>query len=129
MAVLRHSFLMTDDERIQYKFKLPAALKDTLEGAAAHNRRSLSAEIIARLQRTVDEERFIKAEPGDSGSDAYLARITEERLKLEGLLAQYVSIFKGYTPADIMRMFDDYETLRKTIEKTGEVPKDHPFKE
>lgn len=40
---------MTDNERIQYKFMIPAPLKKRLEDAAHDNRRSLSAEIIARL--------------------------------------------------------------------------------
>ncbi|MCM2440570.1 hypothetical protein HGO34_12675 [Agrobacterium vitis] len=41
---------MTETERVQYKIMLPADLKARLEEAAHENRRSLSAEIISRLE-------------------------------------------------------------------------------
>lgn len=40
------------DARLQFKFLIPAPLKAQLEEAAAAARRSLSAEIIARLEAT-----------------------------------------------------------------------------
>lgn len=45
---------MSDDPRIQYKFMIPESLKTALEDAAHDNRRSLSAEIIARLQASFE---------------------------------------------------------------------------
>ncbi len=40
---------MDDEKRVQYKFMIPVSLKERLEEAAHISRRSLSAEIIARL--------------------------------------------------------------------------------
>lgn len=103
----------------QFKLRMTPEIKDAVERAAAANNRSMNAEILARLQRTIDEERFIKAGPGELAPDAYLARMTEERLRFEQLLGQYTAIFQGWTPADIKRMFDDYEALRKKVDETG----------
>lgn len=44
---------MSGDERVQYKFMIPSGLKARLEEAAHNSRRSLSAEIIARLEHTL----------------------------------------------------------------------------
>lgn len=41
------------DDRVQYKFMIPVALKEQLEALAKENRRSLSAEIIERLERSL----------------------------------------------------------------------------
>ncbi|NID14380.1 Arc family DNA-binding protein [Luteibacter yeojuensis] len=40
----------------QFKIRLPEDLKDRLEALAAKEQRSVSAEIVARLQRTLDED-------------------------------------------------------------------------
>lgn len=40
----------------QFKIRLPEDLKDRLETLAAREQRSVSAEIVARLQRTLDED-------------------------------------------------------------------------
>lgn len=45
---------MSEKERVHFKIALPADLKRTLEHAAVDNRRSLSAEIIARLEASLD---------------------------------------------------------------------------
>jgi hypothetical protein len=49
-----HQCTMGENERVQFKLMLPADLKVALEDAAHENRRSLSAEIIARLAETFD---------------------------------------------------------------------------
>lgn len=48
---------MSDSDRVQYKFMIPARLKERLENAAHEGRRSLSAEIIERLEASfvIDE--------------------------------------------------------------------------
>lgn len=51
---------MSDDPRIQYKFMIPESLKAALEDAAHDHRRSLSAEIIARLQASLDSALYVK---------------------------------------------------------------------
>ncbi|WP_428029815.1 Arc family DNA-binding protein [Ancylobacter sp.] len=43
---------MSEDDRVQYKFMIPASLKARLEDQAHENRRSLSAEIISRLEQS-----------------------------------------------------------------------------
>ncbi|WP_336352968.1 Arc family DNA-binding protein [Pseudomonas sp. B21128] len=40
---------------LQVNFRMPASLKDELEALAKRNRRSLTAEIVARLERSVGE--------------------------------------------------------------------------
>ena len=49
---------MSNDDRVQYKFMIPSALKERIEDAAHENRRSLSAEIVATL-----EEKYPAPEP------------------------------------------------------------------
>ncbi len=44
---------MEDVEKVQFKFMIPARLKAELEELAYKNRRSLSAEIVARLESAV----------------------------------------------------------------------------
>lgn len=44
-------------EIVQVNFRMPAQLKATLEEAARANHRSLTAEIVARLEATVDPQR------------------------------------------------------------------------
>ncbi|MBB5444665.1 MULTISPECIES: Arc family DNA-binding protein [unclassified Paraburkholderia] len=39
----------------QMKIRLPAELKDSIEGAAAANKRSLNAEIVARLEQSFSD--------------------------------------------------------------------------
>lgn len=41
---------MTKEERVQYKFMIPVALKNRIENAAHDNRRSVSAEVVAALE-------------------------------------------------------------------------------
>lgn len=45
---------MSQDERVQYKFMIPADLKKRLEDSAAEGRRSLSQEIVMRLEESVE---------------------------------------------------------------------------
>lgn len=45
---------MSENERVHFKIALPVELKRTLEHAAVDNRRSVSAEIIARLESSFD---------------------------------------------------------------------------
>jgi len=62
---------MSEKERVHFKIALPVDLKQRMEHEAVENRRSLSAEIIARLEQSFDivkiasdemrlRERFVK---------------------------------------------------------------------
>jgi hypothetical protein len=42
---------MEKDSRVQYKFNIPLELKEKLEAAASENNRSLSGEVVARLEQ------------------------------------------------------------------------------
>lgn len=42
-------------EELQVNFRMPASLKGELEALARQNRRSLTAEVVARLERSVSE--------------------------------------------------------------------------
>ncbi|KAB2680319.1 Arc family DNA-binding protein [Brucella pseudintermedia] len=48
-----HKSHMTEKERVHFKIAIPVDLKQTLEHFAVENRRSLSAEIIARLEASL----------------------------------------------------------------------------
>lgn len=48
-----HEAAMSDNERVHFKIALPVGLKKQLEHEAVDNRRSLSAEIIARLEASL----------------------------------------------------------------------------
>ncbi|WP_136686180.1 lysine N(6)-hydroxylase/L-ornithine N(5)-oxygenase family protein [Falsirhodobacter xinxiangensis] len=54
---------MTDDERIQYKFLIPADLKAALEDRARRSYRSLSAEVILRLRESVRDRELVSDDP------------------------------------------------------------------
>lgn len=43
---------MSSDEIVQVNFRMPAALKERLEDAAASNHRTVTAELVARLERS-----------------------------------------------------------------------------
>jgi hypothetical protein len=61
---------------VQVKFRIPPSLKPKLEKAAAANKRSLSMEIVARLERS-----FGFPDPTDSRSKAAAARILKMNLQ------------------------------------------------
>lgn len=54
---------MSEDDRVQYKFMIPSALKKRIEDAAHASKRSLSAEILETLKQKYpaeEESAFIK---------------------------------------------------------------------
>lgn len=95
---------MSDEAKIQYKMLLPAPLKEALEEQAHQNKRSLSQEIITRLQASIDG-----SSEGLPGADL-LADLREERARLEKLLAEYVFLFRS----DVGGSMDE---LRKQVDQ------------
>lgn len=72
----------------QFNLRIPAALKAQVEEAAKHNKRSATAEIIARLEESFSPEihRIIRAvEPATKGP---LPELEELQLNLEIVLEQ-----------------------------------------
>lgn len=72
----------------QFNLRIPAALKAQVEDAAKHNKRSATAEIIARLEESFSPEihRIIRAvEPATKGP---LPELEELQLNLEIVLEQ-----------------------------------------
>lgn len=75
---------MSDDPRIQYKFMIPASMKQRLEDAAHENRRSLSAEIISRLETTLEMDDYVPGPNVQTDETALeLARALVQRLEQE----------------------------------------------
>lgn len=52
-TILVHLWTMTDSHSIQFKLNLPVSLKSRLQLLAIENNRSLTGEIIARLEETI----------------------------------------------------------------------------
>lgn len=99
---------MSEDAKVQYKMLLPAPLKEALEEHAHENKRSLSQEIISRLQASIDG--------GDGSPNAdLLADLREERARLEKLLAEYVFLFRtdvGGSPEKVREQFEHIQRSR-----------------
>lgn len=82
---------MSENERVHFKIALPIELKKRLEHIAVENRRSLSAEIINRLEATLDD-----AEPESAAtywdmpegiSDEIMARAFEKANRIAVAMA------------------------------------------
>lgn len=102
-------FDMSEDAKVQYKMLIPAPLKEALEEQAHQNKRSLSQEIIARLQASIDG-----TSEGLPGADL-LADLREERARLEKVLAEYVFLFRtdvGGSPEKVREQFEDIQRRR-----------------
>ncbi|MFC4924554.1 Arc family DNA-binding protein [Delftia deserti] len=61
----------------QLNFRIPAELKERLETAAAENKRTLTAELVARLEASLNSE-------GGFDPQAALTQLLEAIAKLEG---------------------------------------------
>lgn len=97
-----YSTEMTKESRVQYKFYIPADLKKELEHKAIENNRSLSGEIIQRLERTLASDVLNKNIPDnvvekhdikDERQKEILRKKLEEALIGTGItevLAEYV---------------------------------------
>lgn len=55
----------------QFKLRLPAELKARIDEAAAGNRRSINAELIARLETTFELDQFMSERKAGSYAEAY----------------------------------------------------------
>ncbi|WP_426287524.1 Arc family DNA-binding protein [Luteibacter sp. E-22] len=78
----------------QFKIRLPDALKERLEALAAKEQRSVSAEIVARLQRTLEEDEARAGTPRPEDVAALLGDDDEMRGALEemGSLARRMEV-------------------------------------
>lgn len=77
-----HRFAMSEGIRAQYKFMIPLALKAKLEEAAHANRRSMSAEVIARLEASFD----------GPATDEVVAALDASRLRLAVFSALFETV-------------------------------------
>ncbi|MDR2309785.1 MAG: Arc family DNA-binding protein [Brucellaceae bacterium] len=68
---------MSEEVRVQFKFMIPSSLKLKLEEAAHDKRRSLSAEIIARLENSLSSPAV-----GDTDVSKELAEMKQEIKRL-----------------------------------------------
>ncbi len=93
----------------QFKLRMTPEIKDAIEAAAARNNRSMNAEILARLQASIDG-----SAAGLPGADL-LADLREERARLEKVLAEYVFLFRtdvGGSPEKVREQFEDIQRRR-----------------
>lgn len=93
----------------QFKLRMTPEIKDAIEAAAARNSRSMNAEILARLQASIEG-----TSEGLPGAEL-LADLREERARLETLLAEYVFLFRsdvGGSPEELRRQFDHIQRSR-----------------
>lgn len=60
----------------QYKLRLPAELKERIERAALENKRSMNAEIVARLEASFEAD----ASPPRESTEVLIDKITEKIL-------------------------------------------------
>lgn len=91
---------MSDSDRIQYKFMIPAPLKAKLEDAAHGNRRSLSAEIIARLESSFTL--FDRMERTMDKEDDLRQKILEMQADLTAFM-----IMGGQDPAEVRKHWEE----------------------
>lgn len=81
---------MADDRTDpQYKLRMPADLKAQIEGAARVNKRSMNAEIVARLEESLKTQ----------FTDEQKAKIQEEQraiIEANGLLERYSSVSREF---------------------------------
>jgi uncharacterized membrane-anchored protein YhcB (DUF1043 family) len=81
---------MDTDTEVQTNLKIPKSLKEKLKIAAKENHRSMTAELIARLQESFDDESTYTSSAGRPKIDeatrrellaSLMAEIAEERLR------------------------------------------------
>lgn len=95
----------------QFKLRLPASLKVAVERAAAENNRSMNAEIVSRLERS------LHATPADAVVDlrdnlaALLQRLADGLDRIDGIDTR-----EGYLAAVQARMGVDRKELTKRSE-------------
>ncbi|MCJ9672916.1 MULTISPECIES: Arc family DNA-binding protein [unclassified Neorhizobium] len=97
---------MSEDDRVQFKLMVPATLKARLEEVASANRRSLSAEMIARLEATLGRP---------TGDDEYLS-VDDLRNEIDLLrwrIAMWEPLILQATPEELAAL---QKRLVETIE-------------
>lgn len=109
---------MSEDAKVQYKMLLPAPLKEALEEQAHQNKRSLSQEIITRLQASIDG-----GGDGLPGSDL-LADLREERARLEKVLAEYVFLFRTDVGGSMDELRKQVDQIQRGRARDSEVKRD-----
>lgn len=96
----------------QFKLRMTPEIKDAIEAAAARNNRSMNAEILARLQASIDG-----TTEGLPSADL-LADLREERARLEKLLAEYVFLFRtdvGASTEELREQLDHIQRSRASL--------------
>jgi hypothetical protein len=68
---------MTQEERVQYKFMIPASLKQRIEDAAHENRRSVSAEIVGTLEEAYPAPTGDKLDEAHALISSVIAKLLE----------------------------------------------------
>lgn len=112
---------------LQVNFRMPAALKARLEDAAKENHRSLTAELIARLEETFEIEIALKTvAPGASvtGTSGLLMDLHEQLEQREndalfhsmGTNAEKIEQHMDQTEANIASLNDQVAAILKLLQ-------------
>jgi hypothetical protein len=91
---------MAKDERVQYKFMIPADLKQRLERAAVDARRSLSAEIILRLEDSIDKKPALSNDPLINERDFLETLLSSRRLEAQTIEAEIAQVHERLIALD-----------------------------
>lgn len=108
----------------QFKLRLPQELKARLESVAASSRRSLTAEIIARLEETLEIEKALEVVApgapvfGTAGllMDMHIQLKEREMDALANTMAAYGSEIEGYISSTDARLTTIEQQLKQLIE-------------
>jgi hypothetical protein len=91
-------------EELQVNFRMPASLKRELEALAKLNRRSLTAEVVARLAKSVEDDEAMLypglSEPDDAQSQAVRPAAGVSREKLMASMDPYSTGANGGDEVD-----------------------------
>ncbi len=103
------------DQIVQVNFRMPAALKERLEGAAAENKRSLTAEVVERLEGSFSDpsEALVEAAKVAESLRANLTERIKSYHRMSEKLEQQEKSFEERSDKSMKRLRDREAKLRQ----------------
>jgi hypothetical protein len=93
----------------QFKLRMTPEIKEAIEAAALQNNRSMNAEILARLQASIDGTGSTLNAP----QSGYLTELREERARMERLLADYVFLFRTDVGNNLEKLREQVDQIQR----------------
>lgn len=119
------------EERVQYKFMMPASLKVPLEQAAERSRRSLSAEIVERLEWSLEAARDLESlHHRIAELEAALSAARYEQHYQKGMAKGVMEVLKSVSSlahqnaVDPAKLAEDIQTAIDGLRDKGPPPDD-----